>query len=181
MKIKALLLTAAAAMLVACGGGKSDKKPQGTALGSGGPAASGPTGSNAHGGGGEDPHGGGEGKKKAPPEVTVYLMGRFIAALSEKPTNAEPAPDWQVLLADPNDKVTCESCHPASIVKSMLATFDPNKRPEGIETWEKDIPYMKELMGKWVKRANSKDPKHTASGKLKGELKCTSCHAKVPN
>jgi hypothetical protein len=108
------------------------------------------------------------------PKIVVHLMHRFTLSLSEKPTNAEPSPDWQSLLADPANPITCADCHANG--KMMAEKFDGTVRPEGTETWEKNNQYMKVLMGKWMKRANEK-----ARAKLKSDLKCTSCHAKVPS
>ena len=174
------LLISTTYFVMACGQDHGNNAPRGTALGTGGPAAtSGPSKPSAGGGdphaSEKDPHSAGE--KPEDPLITVHLMHKFMGALSEKPLNAEPAPEWQPLLADANNPITCADCHPKN-GKMMAEKFNGKDRPAGTDTWEKNTPFMKGLMAKWMKRANETP---AVRAKLKADLKCTSCHAKVPS
>jgi hypothetical protein len=173
---KSWLIISTTSLVMACGQDHGDNAPKGTAIGIGGPPASGPSKSGATPQpSGKDPHSAGE--KPEDPLITVHLMHRFLGALSEKPTNAEPSPEWQPLLADANNPITCADCHPKN-GKMMADKFSGKDRPEGTETWEKNSAFMKGLMAKWIKRANETP---TVRAKLKTDLKCTSCHVKVPS
>ena len=94
MNWKHWLIISTTSLFLACGQDHGNNAPKGTALGTGNPS-SGPSKDGApHSGGGEkDPHGEADGPED--PMVTVHLMHRFMAALSEKPTNAEPSPELE--------------------------------------------------------------------------------------
>jgi hypothetical protein len=108
------------------------------------------------------------------PIVVVYLMYRFEAALSTKPTNTQPATKWKVLLAKPSNTITCKDCH-GSLADMMTSMFSASP-PAGTALWEKDTVFMTQLMESWVKSANSTA---TVRAKLKADLSCASCHEKT--
>lgn len=179
MRVRLLSAVLLAGVLVVGCKKPQEKAPSGAPIGSGTPASGAagapPAGGDPHAGGGsphtggEDPHAGGE--EKPDPMIMVHLMNRFCAALAEKPTNKNPASNWDVLLVDPANPIVCADCHKPEIAAAM-SKFPASQRPEGTERWEQDEAFMKRMMASWMKKANTSK----AREKLKADLTCKSCH-----
>jgi hypothetical protein len=109
------------------------------------------------------------------PIYKVFFMHQFVEALYSVPKNSEPNPKWTSPLKDPvNDRVWCTDCHSSEFDFAKM----PSQRFPETDALEQNHEFMVELMTKWVGRLNSDE--FRAKAKLKGEVTCTTCHAKDP-
>src|SRR6186997_1622804 len=112
---------------------------------------------------------------KIPPFVKVFFMHQFVEALYSVPKNKHPNPKWESPLKDPeNGRVWCTDCHGDKFDFAKM----PKTRLPQVDALEKDHEFMVELMTKWVARLNSDEFK--AKAKLKGPVKCVTCHETDP-
>jgi len=105
----------------------------------------------------------------------AYFMQHFVAALTSKPSNNNPNPQWNSPLKDPSaGKVSCGDCH----TKADMSGLPPQEDSPAIEKLHANKEFMVDLMQKWVTKLNN--PEFGAKAKLKQEVTCTTCHAKDP-
>ena len=112
---------------------------------------------------------------KVPPFIKVFFMHQFVEALYSVPKNQHPNPKWESPLKDPaNGRVWCTDCHGDKFDFAKM----PKQRLPQVDALEKDHEFMVDLMTKWVARLNSDEFK--AKAKLKGPVKCLTCHETDP-
>ena len=118
-----------------------------------------------------------EGDGEVPPFVKAYFMHTWVEALYGPPQNRTPNPDWASPLIDPvENRVWCTDCHVSGQVDFEKI---PKIRVPLVEKYEKDRPFMIELMKKWVGRLNS--DRYGAKAKLRYPVNCLTCHATDPS
>ncbi|MEE8105063.1 MAG: hypothetical protein V3T86_05970 [Planctomycetota bacterium] len=128
----------------------------------------------ARGGATEDSASGAPAKKPAAEAVaTSYLMGRFVAALSEKPTSAEPSPRWAPLLAKGAETIGCADCHPPPADAKAMAGW--NDGVNAAEPFRSDKDFMIDLMEAWVSKLND-----DMGDRLRKAVVCRDCHQRDP-
>ena len=111
-----------------------------------------------------------------PPIAKAYFMHTWVEALYSIPQNKNPNPAWSSPLKDPVDvRVWCTDCHVNTDIDFGKI---PKTRLPVVDQLERDKTFMVDLMTKWVTRLNSDEFK--AKAKLKGEVKCLTCHATDP-
>ena len=108
--------------------------------------------------------------------VYPALMSAFMNALTEKPTNKEPASRWKPLLKDPaNSPVRCRTCHRAIgevLERNIEAGRFNLDRPEEFADNRK---FMIHLMEEWVTKLN-----RASRDQLVKTVGCKDCHEGDP-
>ena len=107
--------------------------------------------------------------------VLPPLMARFTAALSERPKNENPAPNWRPLLKDTSAGVkNCALCH-GEVGKRMESEAPEYLKQAHSAKHHGDKAFMVDLMTRWVERLNRE-----AADKLVKKVTCLDCHADDP-
>jgi hypothetical protein len=122
-----------------------------------------------------DPHGGAAGQPDRAQQsiAKVHFMKKFVAALTSKPANEWPNPEYQPLLKE-GAQVQCANCHDSSGLNvEAMKRMDPGA--EAVERFRHMPNFMIPLMMKWVDRLNKQN-----ADKLVEPVTCTSCHAIDP-
>ena len=125
------------------------------------------------GGGGGGPHGG-----RRDPRISmakVHFMKKFVKALTDVPGNTHPAADWEAILKDGAQPISCKDCHkdPSLDIEAMAQSDPGNTR--FVQQLRRSPRFMIPLMEKWVERLNG-----WYGDRLKKPVTCTTCHAVDP-
>ena len=121
----------------------------------------------------QDPHGG-AGDRAQLSFAKVHFMKKFVKALTSTPTNMAPNPDYEPLLADPQNPIVCADCHdPGELDLERMMEQDPGY--EKVERFRRAPMFMIALMEAWVDRLNQRH-----RDRLKKPVTCTDCHAIDP-
>jgi len=104
----------------------------------------------------------------------IHFMKKFVKALTEVPGNTHPAADWEPILKDGAEPISCKHCHKdPTLDMEKMAQADPGNTP--LVQQLRRSPFMVDLMEKWVERLNG-----WYGDRLKKPVTCTTCHAVDP-
>ena len=104
------------------------------------------------------------------------LMTSFTAALTQPPTNRNPAKDWKPLLKDAKaGPVNCATCHGEVGANLMRGIETGELTLEDPSDFANHKEYMVRLMEHWVERLN-----RVAGPLLVKAVTCTDCHDTDP-
>ncbi|MHC4134366.1 MAG: hypothetical protein ACYS0K_05220 [Planctomycetota bacterium] len=101
----------------------------------------------------------------------VHFMKKFVSALTERPENMFPNPEYQPLVKEGGSPIVCANCHdPAKLNMEAMKKNDPGH--EAVEPFRRmRRGFMIPLMEKWVDRLNKRN-----AANLRKAVACTDCH-----